>query len=148
MLNFNDTVTMKTITLKKLKVGISYALGKDIIDSMQFDEYNDALTNNIIHRLEFEVLSNKIVDDKYTFQLEFKYPATWFQYLKQDKFPKWFIKKYPVRYKTETRKKSAKFSRYAIYPKSNLDIKNDRELYIKLGSYETFRDVIEEDATW
>ena len=146
MPNFNgdELVTMSQVILEKVRMGLMTQVGHNVLDSMNVEEITEFVSRNLITRIELDLLSDKIVDDKYTFELTFKYPATWWQYFKQDKMPKWFLDKYPVKYQTEVKHKTVKFSRYATYPKANINIQKNENLYIKLGSLEVIRDVINE----
>lgn len=44
-------------------------------------------------------------------------PSTWWQHFKQDKFPTWLIKKFPVKYDQER----IEFERRVIYPRMPID---------------------------
>lgn len=142
--DYNRLITTSSKTLELLRMGLSREIGRDTLDSMKLDLYEDGATflrNSLIARLEYMILSDKIVDDKYRFVTSFNYPATWWQHFKRDKMPKWYVEKYPVKMQTVSKVRNVKFKRHATYPMSNLGINDD--LRYKLGGKEIIIDTVE-----
>lgn len=57
--------------------------------------YNDILT-----KIEYGIYGT---DKELAYEIDYHYPATWWQHLKESKFPKFLLKMFPVKQKTEKR---------------------------------------------
>jgi hypothetical protein len=78
---------------------------------------------------DWKDLAHKLHEDKEAVYWSKKFPATWWQMWKQDKAPKWFVRRYPVEYKTHTYKRTVTFKRYATYPMANMKIDHNSEIF-------------------
>lgn len=50
-----------------------------------------------------------------------KRPATWWEHFKESNFSKWLLKKYPVKYKTETHEKIVYLDRTWVFPDAYIE---------------------------
>ena len=94
--------------------------------------------------VSFDVLANKIVEDKYPVYYRYRVPSSWWQMLKRDKLPRWFRRRYPVEFTDKTVKRTVHFTRYAEYPMANLAIPKDTHFFrANLGGVEVIRDAVD-----
>ena len=56
--------------------------------------------DGILTKLEYKVYG---VEREEVYELEYNSPLTWWDHLKADKFPKWWLKRFPVKTKQEVR---------------------------------------------
>lgn len=112
------------------KIGhITLQYGVSIASSMRLEEpYVEMFKNN-------RLSTHEIVDPVYGYQirqmiahilehenpkeLTYTFPTNWFQHLKQDYFPMWFINRYPVKYHVET------VCIHETYPFPNVKLERD-----------------------
>ena len=47
-----------------------------------------------------------------------KQPKTWWQHFKQENFPAWLLRKFPVQYSFQTEKKTVEFDRTFVFPEA------------------------------
>lgn len=144
MTNFSDTVTCEKIQMDLMRYQLSEILGATSLEDLEINLGKDFLSNRIQYRLEFSLLNNKIADDTYKCYFTYKEPQTWFEHLKKDKAPKWFLRKFPVKYNTIKKTRTVNFTRYAQYPKANIKVRNNQYVYLQLGEYERIEDKVTE----
>ncbi len=66
--------------------------------------------------LREDIWAEKLQDTEKEVKFEFSYPAGWWQYFKQDYFPEWLLKRFPV-IKVEIKQwKTVQFQRFAAFP--------------------------------
>ncbi len=92
-----DMVTMDRIVLEKIKFGIQQMVGSALMDDMRYESIEDIATRSIIQRLTFYLLGNKVHSEEVDIKVR-GYPATMWEELKRDFWPKWLKRIYPVRY--------------------------------------------------
>lgn len=143
LLDFDkETYEFNRITLERCRKGVAVNLGHTSLESLEFRTMRDMIIGNVVEA-SFDVLRNKIHEDKTTVTFSYKVPSSWLQHLKKDKAPKWLKERYPVRYTTKTMKRTATFKRYAEYPKANVAIPKDGPFFVDtLGGLEVIRDEV------
>jgi hypothetical protein len=115
-----------------------------------YEEHHDAIQEGLIRRLSCEVLREQVARHEQTFRTEARatarvsvqvtatveVPASWFQHLKRDHFPAWWVARWPVRTEvlSETRRKhasktvrhveehTADFTQYAEFPVADIQM--------------------------
>ena len=92
-----DMVTMDRITLEKIQFGIQQMVSSALMDDMRYESIDDITTQSIIKRLTFYLWGNQVHHEEVD-SLVSRYPATMWEELKRDFWPRWLKKKYPVRY--------------------------------------------------
>lgn len=85
---------------------------------------------------DWKDMAHRLVDDRYI--CYFIEPANSWQHFKQDYFPLWFKRRYPV--KTITQKRFVRFTRYATYPMAYVP---KELLKTRLGGIERIEDKVE-----
>ncbi len=71
-------------------------------------------------RIQREMFGEKIEKDV-TVTFTFKQPATWWQHFKQENLPAWLLRRFPVKYVSETQKRTIEFDRTFIFPNAYRD---------------------------
>lgn len=119
--------------------GIELAAAKDL--QLHVENRIDYLGTQIV--ADWKELAHKIHEDKETAYWYKKFPATWWQMLKKDKAPKWFVQRYPVQYRQYKSRRTVTFTRYATYPMANMKIDRNSKIFIQnLGGVERIEDKV------
>ncbi len=100
------------IILENVKLGCTSFMGAHSLSQLGISSYADSVSRQIIHNLRTYVLSEKTKEEEVTHR--FRYPANWWEHLKYDKAPQWFLKKFPVKWKYE--KMTTKVKHYQCVP--------------------------------
>ena len=88
-------------------------MSKAMIDQVEVSTYADHVGENLVAQLEATLMAEKIGEQDRT--VNFKWPSTWWQMLKNDYAPEWFTNRWPVEF--TTRKRTVRFTKKAVYPK-------------------------------
>ena len=92
-----DMVTMDRITLGKIQLGIQQMVSPALMDDMLYESVEDIVTRSFIKQLTFYLWGNKVNEEEYDDVISV-YPATMWEELKEDFAPRWFLRRFPVRY--------------------------------------------------
>lgn len=101
--------------LKALRFNMGHELGQYAMESMDVIAYLNQISDSFSMKIKVDILGQDNIQ-KYSF--DYKVTRNWFQHLKRDKFPKWYLKRFPVKY--DLKKKSIEFNHMALAPKFNL----------------------------
>lgn len=144
MFNFDrEAYKFNKVTLERVSKGIAVNLGHTALESLEIRTMNDIFIGKVIEA-SFEVLRDKIHEDRTTLTFTYEVPSNWWEHLKMEKAPKWFKEKYPVQFTPKTVKRPAVFKRYAEYPKANVAVPKDSKLFMEmLGGLEVIHDEVE-----
>lgn len=66
-------------------------------------------------RIQREMFGEK-VQKTITVEFTFRQPKTWWQHFKQEHFPAWLLRRFPVEYSFQTEKKTVEFDRTFVFP--------------------------------
>lgn len=113
---------IKEITLQKIKVARDTYVPKEVLENTSVDFVSDHLRNSYLAHFETWLAAEVKEDDV---EVSVKYPATCWQMFKEQYFPYWLKKKFPVQYKTKSEKKHIEMMR--VFPELEIDLK--RPLY-------------------
>lgn len=143
--NFDqETYQFNKVTLERTRKGMAVNLGHTSLESLEIRTMSDVFIGNVIEA-SFDVLRDKIHEDRTTVTFTYKVPSNWWEHLKKEKAPKWFKEKYPVQFTSKTMRRTAVFKRYSEYPKANVAIPKDSKLFIEtLGGLEVIHDQVEQ----
>lgn len=111
----------RIITLDQLKLGTRKLLPRFIANTALFEVYEQT-AEYMAMELRAYVLARKQVDEYHNAVLEV--PATWWQHLKQDYFPEWYKRRWPIRFTKMV--KRFRFERYDTYPEADFAISEER----------------------
>jgi len=117
-----DTVTMDRITLEKIKFTIQEMISPALMDDMRYESIEDIAKRSIVKRLILYLWSNKVNEEEYD-DIVNVYPATMWEELKRDYWPRWLKRKFPVRYSRDITHHTSKH--YHVCP--HLNCKDDRK---------------------
>lgn len=100
------------VLLSRLKQVATMCIGEHAIKNMDLRALRDDMTDSIIFSLRTNIATEQLSEREKT--VTFKYPSSWWQQFKMQKFPAWLLKKYPVQYKKTSQK--IRFEEIALYP--------------------------------
>ncbi len=107
-----DVAEIKRFTLEKLKFGYSVHISKDMIEQLRIEHresyVDEYIASEVIHFF-IDILSQKLCDDRKIIKGE---PLNRWQAFKMALFPKWLLKKYPIKQKETI----LNFERRVLYP--------------------------------
>jgi hypothetical protein len=83
-------------TLNLDKVAAQTSIGPEWLIDAKLEDLSDIVNETLIRRLRGYVLCGPVRS------IDIPLPDGWFQHVKQDLFPSWLLRKYPVRYKSIT----------------------------------------------
>lgn len=107
-----DEKQFSKVLLSRLRQVAKMSLGDHAIDKMDLRVLRDDMTDSILFALRTEVMTERLSDREKT--IIFEYPATWWEHLKKEMAPRWFLKRYPVKFSKYTQK--IRFEEIALYP--------------------------------
>lgn len=81
-----------------------------------YEHFKDGIGSMRLELSDY-VWAEKFQDTEYLASFEIKYPATWWQHFKQQYFPPWLLKKFPIQEKAAFQIRTINFQRLALYPK-------------------------------
>jgi hypothetical protein len=90
-----------------------FNLGGFAIQNLKVEEIQSLLDQHILYSLHTLIPAENMKEESYTFKA--KHPRDWKQAFKEQHFPMWLKRRYPVKY-VEILKK-VKFTAYNLYPK-------------------------------
>ena len=122
---FNREATVEQTVLDLVQFHLANQMSPSIKNRMRMNEEYDAITDSFIRQLSFFLLSNKVHEEENEAIVR-RYPATIWEELKRDFWPKWLKRKFPVRYSKDVTLHNHKH--YHICP--HLDIP-DKETHIR-----------------
>lgn len=102
------------IILNKIQLSVSQKFSNSALDSMKVNVVDSVLTDDFTMYLEMFVAGQQTIQ---TYKVTNEFPKNWWEHLKQS-FPKWYIKKYPVKLKKHTQ--SITFNHKALFPKMDM----------------------------
>lgn len=100
------------VVLKRIKQVATMSFGEHVVENMDLRMLRDEYTNNVLFSLRTSVMAETLSDREKT--VTFKYPSSWWEWLKLSKAPQWFLKRYPVQYSKI--KQKVRFEEMALYP--------------------------------
>uniref|UniRef100_A0A6M3JLQ6 Uncharacterized protein n=1 Tax=viral metagenome TaxID=1070528 RepID=A0A6M3JLQ6_9ZZZZ len=105
--DFSREVTAEKVTLEKIQFQISQAVSKSFLRDIDIYSYDDMVADGIIKQLRFYLVGNKVNEEEYDDIIR-EYPATIWEELKRDFWPKWLKRRFPVRYSRDIVHKNVK----------------------------------------
>lgn len=120
MININKIE--KSVLLEKLQFNVSQMVPGHTLATTKLDIIKNNTINALVFQLRAEVMAEKLEDR--TQMITFKVPKSWWQHFKQEKFPKWLLRKFPV--KLSLCVKFVTFKHYATYPELPLVFPKDK----------------------
>lgn len=126
----------KKVELERLRFSVSKMLSGHTLAMTKLDVIRDEIMNGLVYELHTEVMAEKV--ENRVQKVTFEFPKSWWQYFKKEYFPKWLLKKFPV--KSELSSKSVIFNRYATYPQLPLIFPPDKIGRIVYKEYSTIKE--------
>ena len=131
-----DPMPIMTVEERQIKFDIGKCavskLGAFSRDRIDYRVEESPEFSGLLHTLSTGILERKIMEDKYKVTFNYKYPSSWWEQLKLEKLPKWFISRYPVKYSYKTIKRTVNITRKATYPMADIVMpKNIGEVIIR-----------------
>lgn len=139
----NEMVEIKQMVFEKIAKSASFTASPSIMDQLEIHQQRDFLTDGIVYTITTNILRQKIHEDKEKIAFIYSFPSNWWEHLKADHAPQWFIKKYPIKYTEHRKERTLTFTRYAEYPKANILVQENKKLFIDfLGGTEVIVDEV------
>jgi hypothetical protein len=95
-------------------------LGAFSRDRFQFKEQDRIEYLGKLRTFVTDILERKLVDDNYPVTFTYKVPSNWWQQLKIERLPDWFVERYPVQFTSKTIKRTVNITRKATYPMADV----------------------------
>lgn len=102
----------KTITLEKIRVGTQQCISGMMLAYMKLDISKDYFADMIVASLRTYAMKESMKKETFTFT--HKQPKNSWHMFKQEWFPKWLLKGFPIEY--EIIKDKITFEAYEVYP--------------------------------
>lgn len=118
-----NTTNINELTYEILDLCISHTIPE--LGEFTREQFKAILSDTIGHTIltvRYNILANKIAEDKYPVTFEYQIPASWWQHFKLEKMPKFFTNRWSVKYTHKIITKEVKFSRMATYPMAKVDV--------------------------
>lgn len=112
----------KSVLLERLCVSTSRMVPGHTLATTKLDVIEKSAINALVFQLRAEVMAEKL--EERTQMVTFEVPKSWWQHFKQEHFPKWLLKKFPVKLESYTRFMT--FEHYATYPELPLVFSKDK----------------------
>lgn len=111
-----DIFNEHSVTLKKLRFQLSRIIHKEFLEELELDgrleRWFDDYVTGLALSLRSQIWAEKVEEVSHTFRT----PKTWWEHTKERWFPKWYLKKWPVRYDVT----DVRLKRYATFPELKL----------------------------
>jgi len=108
----NDKINTETV-LHLVKEVFEASLSPREFASMSFD-VKEHLGQYVL-RIQREMLGEKVQKDV-TVLFAYKTPKTWWDHFKQENFPAWMLRRFPVKYVLHTEQQKIRFDRTFVFP--------------------------------
>lgn len=99
-MNFHDSIQtdFEKVALELIKKSIQFRVSQSFLEGVQYNEIRN-ISSKIVDSLIYELRYN-IFGIKRKIKKEIKRPTDWWNAVKERFFPKWLLKKFPVKYET------------------------------------------------
>jgi hypothetical protein len=99
-----DTTNFQNRILERLRFTVTDSIDLGMVEAYTADDIEHFFVDRLVYRLRSDIWTEEFEGEIV------KYPSTWVQAFKEEWFPNWLLKKYPVKY--TSRKSSFKI----LYP--------------------------------
>lgn len=123
----DDREIIKQITLN----APTTVMKRNVISADFFRQYPELRPDIIVDQIANQIVVelSTILQGETLEKVEFKYPEDWFQAVKERFFPKWLLKRYPVKYITKC------LEARAVYPRLSLKNQEHKLLFLEDGKF-------------
>ena len=113
---------IEKVNLIKLPITISEVLDDYVLVKcgLEFESVIEPMLRGMIYRIKTYVLAEEIDNRKKDVKFTYTIPASWWHHFKKSHFPKWLLKRFPVKYIEYYKTKTVTFRKYATYPRANI----------------------------
>lgn len=101
------------VVLTQLKETAQKVFSGHALVNLKFETWKEETINALVYQLSTHILAEEI--ENRTKTVCFEHPISWWQMFKQQYFPKYLLKRFPI--KTEKDTRLVTFKKYATYPK-------------------------------
>lgn len=135
----------RRINLNRIRVEAEECISGEALHNLTLSKVEDDMSMHLWLKLRTEILAEKLQETTKVMIIEV--PTSWWQMLKRDVFPKWFIALYPV--KNRTIKDTVTFTRFAKFPTINRVFPRDKPIMLEfmeeVREQGTMNDLTKED---
>lgn len=102
-LDLKSAPVMNQLLLKKCQYEAREFLGAFALDQMRLEHRLDHMMNGFVFSLRTAILESEREEHRTEDKQEVSVPSSWWQHFKRDNdLPKWFLKRWPVKYRKIT----------------------------------------------
>lgn len=88
----------KEIVLERIRFMLAQRVTAGYMERIKVDVDMDWLLGDMVIRFEKELLGEIVGTQEHTVMVDV--PSSWWQHLKEDHFPQWYVRRWPVLHKT------------------------------------------------
>ena len=110
-IKINEKIIKQTLDL--LICEKRFKMGGFCLSNLTVEKVHNLIENELLYSVHTLIPAENVKEETHEFNA--KYPCNWKQAFKEQHFPTWLKKRYPVKYKEIA--KTVKFTAYNIYPK-------------------------------
>ncbi len=125
--------------LEKVQIGCQQEISGDLVRKVEGDGdeririFYNQMVDRLVAQIKTFIMGEKAHEETRT--VVFEYPASWWQHFKQEVFPRWLLKRYPVR--RQRHQRLVIFKQVEVLPKFNRFLKpEEQELHFPVLSAE------------
>ena len=117
---------MVRLELEKLRVYRQMTVDMPIFTrSLSVETFVHPNMKDMVIRMSGFVMAEEIDNRTKIVEFSVSVPSSWWQHFKQDNFPSWLVRMFPVKFKEIRKTKKVQFRRLATYPKASLVIPDE-----------------------
>lgn len=135
MTNIYTNQPMEQVILDLIQFKIAMYMSPGLLKCMEVNEAHKYLTNELAVQIKFFLLGNEVHTEEFD-DTVITYPATMWEDLKESIAPRWFLRKFPVRYSRDVTHRTVKH--FKVCP--HLDIP-DQDTHIRFLTNRTIQEV-------
>lgn len=125
-MNDPNTEEIKQAILEKVKLHQMVRLDSHVWEHLKVKQFVDIMVDQIILSFQIALAGETLLKQ------EWRYPASWWQHLKERWFPRWAKRRWPVQYET------IRIDAKAVYPKISMPPSEPYQLVVQWSG----------DGTW
>ena len=93
-----DPIQMKRYLIKKVEIGLNTVVPRHFLMNAEIDKFADYMTDDLIFRFRSYLAGTNRQTE--SIEQTVKVPLSWWDHVEERFAPKWFLKRWPVQYRT------------------------------------------------
>jgi len=131
---------IEEVDLIKLPISATEALDAYTIvkHHLELETFYDAMIEALVYHIKTYILAEEVDNRSKVIRFTYNFPSNWWQHFRAQVFPRWLLKRFPIKLTEYTKVKRVTFRKYATYPKANIVFPD------KVGTLVKYKSFIEE----